>query len=250
MYYFWTYKHEKKENEIKVIDLNAFFTDFPIVTRELGANAINEIVQNDKMAVDKKLTALTMLSEQQYKSNIIAIKKIIISSNDELRLLSFAAINSVGYQIHKKIHNDSMILESNSNNKAKRVEALSSLAHSYWELIYFELADDTFKVFLLNKIEEYCKEALTLFPGDSKLFTLLGKVYFELGKYQQSEKYFLMSIKASTLANSNGSRNILPYMQEIYYNQHRFEELKATMKTVTYFKLDPKLKPIKAIWAA
>lgn len=233
-----------------MINLNVFFEDFPRIIRELGDNVIDEMIHNDKMAVNKKLSALTMLSEQQYKPNIVAIKKIILSSNDELRLLSFAAINSVEYKIHRKIHKDAMTLESNSNNKEKRAEALSLLAHSYWELVYFELADDTLKVFLLDRIEGYCKEALKLYPGDSKLFTLLGKVYLEYGKYQQSEKYFLRATKVSTLANSKDTRNVLPYIQEIYYNQHRFEELNATMETVTNFKLNSKLRPIQAIWTA
>jgi tetratricopeptide (TPR) repeat protein len=250
IYFFWHYKHEDIEEHMHIIDMDAFLIKFPHVKRQFGDGAIREMMDNERLPLVKKLLALTMLSEQKSKENMMTIKQMLSSKNDEIRLLSFATIDKLEYDIHKEIHRNKKILESDEMDHERRIKAMRALAFSYWELIYFELADEALKDFLLQKIKENAEEVIVAYPEDHQLCNLLGKVYFEQGKDEKSEKLFWKSIQLSSLkGDKKASSFIIPYIAEMNYNQRMFSKIKPLFKQVISYESHSKLRPIQELWS-
>ncbi|SFZ97862.1 Extracellular Matrix protein PelE [hydrothermal vent metagenome] len=191
-----------------------------------------------------------MLSKHKNRSNIQMVKKMLSSKNDELRLLSFATINELEESIHAEIHKYNEKLEILDNSEyEKRAYINKKLALAYWELIYFQLADEALKKFILKKVEGYASSALRVLKNDESMYLLLGKVYLERKDDSIAIKYFNKSIEISESKNFSNSKYIVPYLAEISFNNRNFKDVKKMISEVDTFRQNQVLKPIYEIWS-
>jgi len=250
IYYLRTVTYEQKVVPSRTIRFDEFFSRFPLVRRQFGESAMYEIMNNEHISISLRLMALTMLSEHTNKLHLSLIKQMLSSTNDEIRLLSFSVVDKTEHALNEKIHN--MLQEYNyykeHGNLKKRSEAAKSLAHLYWELVYFELADEVLTNFLLDEVEKYCKIALETMPENPRLYMLLGRVFFERGIDERAKIYFE---KAVEFGKQSGLKNIYfikPYIAEIEYRLNHFARVKEIMEISKHFELNTKLKPIREMW--
>lgn len=250
VYYFWKHQYDHDILDIHKVNKAAAFLNFPLIKRQFGDGAVHEVLYNNDMPVPKRLSILTLLSENKSKTNLAMIKNMLSSQNDELRLLSFAAIDRLEQDIHKEIHkNYDKLSLCDPDNKYKYGKITKKLAFSYWELVYFELADVALKSYLLEKVEKYCRDALKNLPNDASLYELLGKMYFEKQDDIKSEQYFSLALKYTDTKNEANLAYLTPYLAEINYNKRDFIKLKELLSNVEVFNQIPKLRPIKEVWS-
>jgi len=242
-------KNKKEEISYKTIRLDEFFTRFPIIRRKLGESALYEMVNDDNMhPLPIHLNALSAHAESIDKEHFVLIKKMLSSSNDEVRLFSFSVVDGMEQQINEKIHQALRICKNENTDKVTRAKAAQSLALLYWELIYFELADEVLVIYLLEDVERYALEALEVFKDDHQIYFLLGRVAFLQKNYDKAKNFFL---KAIEIGNANHIENIhfiQAYIAEIAYIQKNYSEVKYIIENTEYFELNDKLKPIQDVW--
>lgn len=248
IYYLYRINYIDDDIDIKVLYLDNFYVHFPVIKRRFGEGAFHDIIENEKIPAGLKLSALTMLAEHKDKVNIALIKRMLSSKNDELRLFSFSVIDKMEQSIHKQIHETTKRYESKQEPKAVAIEA-KELAHLYWELIYFELADEVLSKFLLEEVEKYCRVALEVLTQDKECHLLLGRLYFERGDDDAAERSFNIATALDLGNDFRSASYIAPYLAEIHYRRRNFRHVKALITQANFFDLHPKLQPIQRVWA-
>jgi tetratricopeptide (TPR) repeat protein len=241
-------KYPQKEIVYKSIHLDEFFTHFPIVKRQFGESAMHEVMNNESIPLALRLNALNVLAEHTNKENFTLIKKMLSSGNDEIRLFSFSIVDGLEQEINEKIHKALHQYKEEHATKIEKANAAKTLALLYWELIYFELADDVLIQYLLGEVEAYALEALEMFPQEYRIYFLLGKVYFEKKESEKAKTYFQKAIEIGRLNHVKNIHFIQPYIAEIAYQEKSFDSVKEIIQNTEYFELNEKLKPIQEIW--
>lgn len=247
--FFKFYRYSDHDIEYKKINTDPFFIEFPKIKRQFGDGAIREMMENDRIPINKRVIALTILSETRSRENIEILKQMLSSPIDELRLQSFSVIDTVETEIHRKIHEEKEQL-AHKKNPLGKIIILRSLAFLYWELVYLELSDEALDTFLQKKVEDYCTQVLDYFPDDTKVLVLLGRVYLKRGEDEAARECFERAVEIYGEENRHQAQFIFPYIAEIYYHQRRFPKLKTLLHHSEFLELIPKLKPIREIWAA
>jgi len=250
IYYFWKHEHTFDTLRFETISLDAFFLKFPIIKRRFGDGAAHELLHNETIPLIKQLSVLSMLSKHKNKANIHIVKKLLSSENDELRLLSFAAVNGLEEDIHTEIHSQyEQLKQIGEKDLKEQANIKRKLALSYWELVYFQLADESLKKFILQKVEDYCNAVIDIFPEEKNMYLLLGKIYFERQDDNKATKYFAKAITIGRKKKLSNIKYIMPYLAEINYNKRHFKAVKNIISEVDTFNQSQLLKPIHEIWS-
>lgn len=240
--------YEQKRSTFHTIDLTPFRTTFPIIKRRFGEGAMHEIFDQHAVPTNLKLAALSLLTENLQRNNIILIKRLLSSKNDEIRLVSFSVIDKLEHKIHEEIHTLLHKLKT-STEESVIFNAHKMLAQLYWELVYFELADEVLERFLLSEVEKNAQIALEIVPGDDDLHFLMGRVHFQNGNIQQAKAEFHQAIDQARAKGKAPSNYIQPYLAELYFNERDFSGVKSIIAHSRFFEISPKLYPIKQVWS-
>jgi tetratricopeptide (TPR) repeat protein len=250
-FYFRYHRHDPDELRVQYLELDPFFVEFPKIKRSFGEGMAIEIVANEKIPIDKRIAALTLLAEYRSREHMPVIKNMLASKNDELRLLSFAVIDKLEQDIHKKIHEQKSLLERCADETPSEACARihKVLAFAYWELIYYELSDETLTRFLLSMIEEHAAYVLEHAGDDAEILALLGKASLKAQKYDAALTYFWKAIKFKRTEDIKDEQYLIPYIAEIYFNQRKYVAVKKLLGGKRFLALNAKMKPIHEIWA-
>jgi tetratricopeptide (TPR) repeat protein len=232
------------------IHFDEYYEHPPMVRRRFGEGAIREIINNDSIALELRLTALTLLSEHNTRHNFILIKRMLSSRNDELRLLSFSIVDKAEHRLNHRIHQALQELERLDEGHPRRPEALFELAQLYWELVYFELVDEVLTDFLLTEVERYAHAALKEGEGTLRIHILLGRLFFERKEFDRARKHFQEALAIGRAQNRERETEFLvPYLAEIAYYRGEYAQVRELMSRSWHFALNPTLKPLRELWS-
>jgi tetratricopeptide (TPR) repeat protein len=189
------------------------------------------------------MKALVSLAENIRKNEIALIKQTLSDRNDEIRLYSFAIIDKLERTINNTIHTKLDNYRQSKNTK-DRAKLAGEIAQLYWEMLYFELADEDLRHFITLEIDHYGTEALKEYPESIALNTLMGRCCLMAREYERAEKYF------EKLINQYGVRDnsITPYLGELYYIKHDYQHVKQLMHDTDNLRSNQLLNPVIEIW--
>jgi len=176
-------------------------------------------------------------------SFIALIKETLSDRNDEIRLYSFAIIDKLERGINNRLHLELEQYQA-AEGKTERAELAKEIAHLYWEMIYFELADEDLKRFIASEVDRYATEALQSYPDDPALNTLLGKCCLMIHAYDRSQSYF------GKLLSQHGIRRdaIIPYLAELHYAKHEYSQVRELMQSAERLRSNQLLNPVVELW--
>ena len=249
-YYFKAHRHDPDEIAAQGIDLGAFMIRFPVVRRTLGEGIASFEADNDAIPQHNRLLALTLLSDYRNKAYMATIKQMLKSHDDELRLLSFSVIDRLEQTIHANIHAGKQRLETLPEESDAWYREHQKLAEAYWELIYFELADDTLKRYLADRILMHVSRYESRFGADERSEMLLAKTAFSLEEYSEALRRFWNVVRLRGVNDIAEAANVVPYIAEIYYHQGKYEAVQKLMKHAKKLDFDAKMKSVRELWAA
>jgi hypothetical protein len=242
--YFTKYvQYQREIKRINFIDLELFEYNFVSIEREFGEGSIQDMLLNKYVPTEKKIKALVSLAENISQSNIQIIKNTLSSRDDEVRLYSFAIVDKIERDINSKIYSTLNHFKTTQDENIKASLA-RDLAFLYWELVYYELSDESLKEFLLKEVMHYIHIAQKKYLDDYKLCTLLGRVHM------MHKEYELASIQF-TLANEfspNELAYIMPYLAEINFLTGHYSVVKSIINEASGLDLNSKLYPIVEQW--
>lgn len=244
-YYLKNVRYKETLSDVHFVNLDEFSTHFIDVERAFGEGSMYELLQNDYVSTSLKIKAIVSMSDNLSQKNISIIKHTLSSNNDEVRLFSFAVIDKIERGINQKIHKNLGKFKTHVNPKKKAAIA-KELASLYWEMIYYELSEDSLRDYLLEEVVKYVLIAKKEFPYDLKLNVMLGRVYMLLQEYEKAATEFTYIMEM----NLDENAFVGPYLAEINFNAGNYKTVQSIMSHISGLHLNSTLHPIVQQWRA
>jgi hypothetical protein len=239
VYYLNVVTYEIKLENVHYIDMSEFSRDFVKVKRIFGEGSMKELLTNDKIDTSMKMKALVSISDNVQKRDISLIKGALSSRDDEIRLFSFAIIDNLERNINNRIH-EKMQAYRNSENEEQKAKLAKELSLLYWEVVYFELADEELKFFIAKEVDRYASIALKFDLKDNDLNFLLGRCCLLTKEYERAKGYL------ETIVSSD--RRAVPYLAELYFIEKSYDKVAKLLATADWLRSDQLLNPVIEIW--
>jgi len=239
VYYLRVVTYEQKLENVHYIDMSDFRSDFIKVKRIFGEGSMKELLTNDEIDSSMKMKALVSLSDNIQKRDITLIKGALSSRNDEIRLYSFAIIDNLERNINNRIH-EKMKAYRQATKEKKKAKFAKELAFLYWEVIYFELADEELKLFIAKEVDRYASIALEFNNEDNDLNFLLGRCCLLTRAYERG-KVYLEKI-------AHRDKRAVPYLAELYFIEKSYRNVEKLLANADWLRSDQLLNPVVEIW--
>lgn len=236
--------YEKDLKSVEYLDLNLFETSFVQVHRNFGEGLIQTVLLNDYIPTEKKIMALVSISENVSKHNINIIKAGLRSHDDEVRLYAFSILDKLEKDINTKIFQNILAYKEADKESPEKGIFAKELAFLYWELIYYELSEETLLEYLLNEVMKYAIVAKKYLKNDVKIAFLLGRVYMQKKDYDRA----LTELILATELDKEMLPYTAPYICEIYFEKHYYKPIKSIMQRTKNLELNTTLYPIVQQW--
>ncbi len=243
-YYLVQIRHAKILKHAKTLNMQELDHEFPKVKRMFGEGSMVELMSNSYAPKHKRLKALSVMAEDLNQKNIALIKHSLSDKDDEIRLFSFSLLDNLEQNINTKIHKASLVFE-NETQADKRAMAAKELAYLYWDMVYFDLSDDTLREYLLNEALKYAKIVFFHDMSDASINILLGKIYLSKEDYEEASTQFIMAIESGM-----DNEYIIPYLAELYFKRKNYRSIRAMLNQVHGLGINAKMYPVIVQWDA
>lgn len=242
-YYLKNGVYTEKIKKTGLVDLEEFGYNFINIHREFGEGSVQDMLKNKYVPTEKKIKALVSLSDNMSQGNMHIIKDSLSSSDDEVRLYGFSIMNKTERELNSKIYR---LLKSfkSSDDTDQRASMAKELAFLYWEMVYFELSDDSLVEYLLQEVAHYIDVAMETHFEDPNLYVLLGRVYMFKKDYVNAELQFTLAERYS----DDKLSYVMPYLAEINFISGDYDKVKSILKQAQGLDLNSKLYPIVEQW--
>ncbi len=217
-YYLAHVRYETVLNKISYIDMSEFEKEFPKVERIFGEGSMERILKDDLSLGSYKMKALVSLSESMDKEKVRLIKSCLSDKNDEIRLYSFALIDTMERTINGKIYEKAQAFTEVAE-ETQKIEIAESLVYLYWDLVYYELSDENLQAFVLAEVERYATMVLSHYPHHVKINLIQGQTLMMAKKYLEAEMCF-----ATILSDGYARSHVAPFLARIRFENHDFLE--------------------------
>jgi polysaccharide biosynthesis protein PelE len=231
-----------KTETMRLAKTPKFIREKMLKSQTLDERKIREILTSESSSITEKINALTTINlETSSRANLIN-RALLSETADEIRLLAFSLLAKQENEINEQI-NHLLNKLKNTSNKIFAAKIHKHLALLYWKLIDFNLAQEDFVDFTINKSLAYANKALKEFPEDNALWVLLGKIY--ISQNDITKAYDALN-RATRLHASD--RKVLPYLAELSFKNKNYEEMKNYLFMNKSLHNIPALSPIINFW--
>jgi tetratricopeptide (TPR) repeat protein len=226
------------------IGMEELVVKFPHAKRTFGEGAMSVLLGQRHTPSQIKIRALSVLGSQINRKHLSVIKQALSDKADEVRLFSFSIIDRMEKRINVEIHQRKKTFETASDEREKLMAA-KELASLYWDLVYFELADETLRNFLVEESKKYIHYVLERDYEDLSMHILLGKVYLQQGDDEEAQREFTLVLESDEQRYSF----ITPYLAELFFKQKNYRSVKSLMTYEEDLRFNMQLHPIVDLWA-
>jgi tetratricopeptide (TPR) repeat protein len=230
------------QKDIEDIDKENITEHFPVINRLFGEGALPSVIANEYIPSQKKIQALSMLTQMRTRASLSLIKQTLQDRNDEVRLVGFSMLDKMEKKINEKIHQLKNIVKVQPD-PIKRAQSHKELAFTYWELYYQGLVDPQLEQFVIENILEHIEEAKKVIEDDPKLYKLLGRILLEQQRYQEARDAF---VKALDLGLPKGE--IASFMAQIAFEERNFDRIAYWMRKVPQESINYQLHTLRSVW--
>ena len=149
------------------------------------------------------------------------LENLLGDSTDDVRLLAFGMLDSEEKRISQNIQRERAQLDAGIS-PGQRYDCLHHLAELHWELVYACLAQGELRRHILRQAREYLEGALaTGIEPSPGLRMLQGRILLAQDDWAAAEDVF-----RSALLQGLPATSVLPYLAEIAFIQHRYDEVR------------------------
>ncbi len=238
----------KKSQQIKIItrtdniDPHEISEGFPVVERIFGEGSLKSLLQNRFAPSQRKIKALSILTQMKTKSSLELIRGTLSDPDDEVRLVGFSMIDKMEKKINEKITELKNVITTQRDAK-KRASYHKELAFTYWELLYQGLVDEQLKTFVIENLIKEIDYAKKEIDDDPALYKLEGRVLLIQSKYDKAKASF---VKALDLGIAK--TEVAAYMAEISFQERNYSRIAYWMRKIPPQTLNYQLQSLKAVW--
>jgi hypothetical protein len=239
-----TAKKIEKTQTLDKISFNEISDDFPQIKRIFGEASLAHTLNQSGAGMQTKIKVLSALSEVNTPESITLIKQALSDESDEVRLYSFSLIDHYEKELNKKIH--TTLGEVNgAKNVSQKIQGYKKLAFLYWDMLYYELADENLKHYFMDKIQSIIREGLDLAPDDDELMMLQGKIYLFNGDIKSAELLMHKVLDQSGVY----TKAICSYLAEIAFINQEYSKIPLLIAQYPSADLDLKMYGMQQVWS-
>ena len=197
----------------------------PIHPEQLEANQYGYAALKDILLFnpsdEKRLMATNSCRFLPYQQAMPLLKLALTDKTDDIRLLAYAVIEKIEFNINRKIALFKRKLERKSN-----ADILQRIAEGYWELCYLGIADGPIRNFYLAEAAGYLKQAHQLTPS-AAIELKLGRILLEQQQYAQAKQHLELAQEKGLL-----KRQVTPYLAEVMFGQKHYQAVATLLQSL------------------
>lgn len=163
-------------------------------------------------------------------------------SDDEIRLLAFNLYERKEQKIQQAISASLKELQQ-AKTESTKAAVCSSLAFSYWEMVYSALAQDDLRDFFVEQAAKYAEQALQLGIKNPALLVLMVRIYLQKQNYEQASE----AIQFALLAGADPLK-LLTYQAELAFYARDFKAVRAFLRQDATVRFRPGIGPVAQFW--
>lgn len=209
------------------------YEEFEFSGRKFGEGSIFAVGKTESVNKNIKERAIFSVSEIKNPLTISILKENLSSKHDDIRLYAFSVVSKMEKDFNENLHKLKNKLKDESLTEDEKAEIFYEIANQYYDFVYFKIADEEFKDFLLEEALFYGKKSLELKETPEALI-LIGKIYIRRNMPEIALTYFMKASKTSSL----NPIKYVPYIAEIYYKSGVYTDI------VELFKAYPQLRNV------
>jgi tetratricopeptide (TPR) repeat protein len=171
------------------------------------------------------------------KASVPLFKIAISDTSDDVRLLAFAALESIETAINKNL------LESKRSFSANPTQSEAfDIAQQYWELCYLGIASSALHELYLKNAKRYLEKAEAIAPSSSAKL-LLGRVLTA-----QGDPSMAINLFSQALEQGANIKQVAPYLAEAAYDAKQYSQVKQCLAHIPGHTGN-KLSQVKEYWS-
>ena len=182
---------------------------------------------------ESRLRALLAMQAMPARSANPVIREMLSDSTEDLRLVAYGILDTREKTINARIH------------EASKRNAHKELAELYSELIYQGLAQGDLRAHAAAQAQAHIEQALARAPQDGALHALAGQIALSRGDLVGAQT----ALERARLLGLPESR-VLPYIAETAFLARRFEEVRASIRTLAAQPNVQAIERVVAYWSA
>lgn len=215
--------------------------DFSFKKRMFGEGGLRGILYSNEVHLKLKEKAFNAISDFKNAQSFIMVKDNLSSQTDEVRILAHSLLTQIERKIFKNISNLKELLNQTSDKKTLARIHLN-IANSYWDLIFFNVIEESLKEEVINLALENVEQSIMLHETPEAHFTA-GRIYLKIEDLAKAKNNLENAYNTPYLKN-----RVIPYLAELYYNLRDFERVKQFLSDLD-FTTDIKIAFVKELWS-
>jgi|GEM_PF-1213492 len=241
----WGFKksqHIEIETEIEEVDMEDLSEGFPVIERIFGEGSLQALISSHNAPAQRKIKALSLLTQMKTKASLSLIKQTLHDPNDEVRLVGFSMIDNMEKKINEKIHHLKIMIRTQRDPLQKALHH-RELAFTYWELLYQGLFDENLRPFLIENTLHEIEEAKKVIQDDVKLYKLEGRIHLQEGRYAEAKKAFVQALDLGI-----PQIEVASFMAEISFREKNHSRIAYWMEKTPCRSINYQLHTLRAVW--
>ncbi|WP_188629731.1 HEAT repeat domain-containing protein [Oceanisphaera marina] len=201
----------------------------------LGAGALRDILVHHDSPEQRSL-AVSTISHLPRKQSIPLLQLALKDVSDDIRLLAYAALESIENQINEQIACYQQRYEQQPHPDLAHV-----IAQHYWELCYLGMAEGILRKHYLAQAEQYLRGSFQ-HTGHADYSLLLGRVLLEQQRPEEAMAYL-----KDARQQGGQPEQVVPYLAEAAYQVKDYDQAREYIFSLAD-KSGNRLSQVKEYW--
>lgn len=208
-----------------------------------GGSRIRERLQSPSSSDDERMAAMAALKSMPIHLSEKVLRSLLGDQKEELRLLAYGLIDSAEKDIMEKIARKQQKLQQKDLSEPEQGRLHATLAQLYWELVYQHLVVGDVYQYVVERVMEHARFAVSVDPGEGMMWYLLARCSLLQQQPQQATNY----LKHAREQEFPRER-LLPWQAEAAFQQKNYDEVRRRLAGVDYSLAATRLQPAIRYW--
>lgn len=242
MIYFRMTRKAANRPEFHSLKLPPFLQEGSLVAQGMGEGGAWSRLRTLDLPRPQRLKALLAVSAVGGRKINRLLRLATGDTDDEIRLLAFNLFDRQEKVISEAISQNLGELKK-ATAPAQRAEICRSLALSYWEMVYNDLAQTELENFFVDQSLSFAQQACELGEDEPAMSLLIGRIYLLRGQVEKAEEMIQKALTHGALP-----ARTLPYLAEIAYARRDFQALGDYLRQEPSLRHKPGIGPVAQFW--
>lgn len=208
-----------------------------------GGTRIRARLENPDSSDSDRMAAMTALQSMPIHLTEEVLRNLLSDQKEELRLLAYGLMDSAEKGIMEEIARTQQKLEKNGLAGKEEGYLHARMAQLYWELIYQRLVAGDVYQYVLDRVMEHARFAVSIDEEEGQMWYLLARCSLLRKQPEQAAHYL-----GHAARHDFPRERLLPWQAEAAFLQRNFTDVRRHLASVDYSLAAAQLQPGIRFW--